>query len=203
MFNRIQLPEGYERHDLEYTFPTEDDDLRSYALKIGTGIEDHSVLVGLSLGGMMATEIAKVRPDLKVILLSSIPDKREFPARLSLLLKMKAHHVISPGFLKTFYTRVIGTYLKKHYDADAMVYFDRLMLTADTDMLKWFIESIKLWDNTTVPSNIIRIHGTHDEILPVYDKARINYLVKGGRHVMVMNRSEEISSIFSEILEKK
>jgi len=200
IFDKIQLPVDYQRHYLEFIIPDEQDDLVSYAHKMGQDIPYGSIVIGLSLGGMITTEIVKNRPDLTGILISSIPVKREFPKYLNLLLNLRLNRYLSEDWVLLFFRN-----FKNFFINDNLTHADNQLLLemleeGDFDLYLWFIEAIKLWNNKYYPSNIIRIHGTADNVFPIKDKSKIDYIIKGGSHVMLLDRYAEINHFLSKVL---
>src|SRR5688500_240528 len=72
---------------LDWIPPMKNESLPSYAERLCRDVkEPDAVLVGMSLGGMMATEFAKKHPAANVIILASNKTSREFPGYLRILL---------------------------------------------------------------------------------------------------------------------
>jgi pimeloyl-ACP methyl ester carboxylesterase len=81
LYQNIILPEGYEVVPADWIVPAETDTLTTYAQKLVShyAIADNSIVIGDSLGGMIAVEIAKQVKLAKVILISSIKTADEAP----------------------------------------------------------------------------------------------------------------------------
>jgi pimeloyl-ACP methyl ester carboxylesterase len=70
---------------IDWISPLENESLESYALRLRQQIqEEHPVVVGVSFGGMLATEMAKADPLMKAIIIASNKSSDEFPAYLRL-----------------------------------------------------------------------------------------------------------------------
>ena len=75
-FAKIKVP-GYALQHLLWLTPEKDEALEAYAKRMAKQIPDaNPILMGLSFGGMLCIEIAKLIPVEKVILISSIPSYR-------------------------------------------------------------------------------------------------------------------------------
>jgi hypothetical protein len=70
---------------------------------------------------------------------------------------------------------------------------------ADKFYLEWSIDRILNWKNNWLHPTIFHIHGDEDKIFPV-KKAKPTHIVKGGTHMMVINRAREISKLINGIL---
>src|ERR1700761_2424746 len=101
IYNNIVI-DGYELIKLDWIEPDSTDTLKSYAQKLilQYNIEPLSAIVGNSLGGMIAIEIAKIIPAKKVILISSIKTAAEAPVYFSFFRALPVYKLI-PGKLMT------------------------------------------------------------------------------------------------------
>src|ERR1700688_3805517 len=81
IYDHIDLT-GFEVIKVEWLIPGVRDTLTAYAQKVidQHAINHNSIIIGNSLGGMIAIEIAKLIPVEKVILISSIKTVEEAPA---------------------------------------------------------------------------------------------------------------------------
>lgn len=196
-FENLELP-GYKIHYIQWIAPEKEETMAGYAQRLTAQITtEHPVLIGLSFGGMMAVEVSKIIPVEKVILISSAKTKDELAAGQSFFLKTGLFRYL-PGSLLTstnfFVYRLFG----------AKSTADKVLLAAileDTDVrfFRWAMGNMAHWDNTTIPANLIHIHGTDDKIIP-YGNVKADYTIEGGGHLMVFNRATEISRIIINYL---
>jgi len=184
---------------LDWIEPLPGEDLRGYALRLASAIaEPDPVIVGLSLGGMMATEIAKDRPLARAVLVSSNKLGREFPGYLKMFRFFPVYKLMPGGFMKGFqrvYTNVFGV---KGSAPKQLMY--QVIADADINFVKWGIHAIMNWQNTEVPSNVVHVHGTADKLLP-YRLVHADYTVRNGGHVMTMDNADEVGRLLREIIE--
>jgi pimeloyl-ACP methyl ester carboxylesterase len=198
VFKNIQLPPGFSMIHLDWIEPTKNESLPEYAGRLATKIDtgEDFGLVGLSLGGMMASEIAKTHHPVTTILLSSIPVHSCLPGYFHWAYKLKLHKLVPIGFLKT------ASIFKRKFSPDKPE--DKLILKQvirDTDpvFVRWALNAILTWRNETAPSNCWHIHGSKDEILPIrYTKP--THIIEGGNHLMIMNKADELNKILRQIL---
>src|SRR5215831_3807464 len=72
---------SYQPVFIDWLRPGKKESLQDYALRLKEEfIPDRAIVVGLSFGGMLATEIAKEYTDVKSILISSAKTKNELPS---------------------------------------------------------------------------------------------------------------------------
>lgn len=191
-----------KNHDLLYldwVEPLVFETLDSYASRIKALIntKEDFALIGLSFGGMVAVEIAKLIKPLKLILISSIVNEKEFPGFFKLgsipgINKIAMSLLTQSGFLLNHYfgttTRTDKRLLKEMLD------------DMDEEYLKWAVYAITRWKNMQLV-DCVRIHGTNDRIFPA-DKLNIDYKIIGGGHFMIINRADEINNIIEKEMAK-
>ena len=193
---------------LDWIRPVANESLGSYAARLGQRItEDDAVVIGLSLGGMLATELAKTHPGYRVILVSSNKLFTEFPGKLRLFRHLPVYKIL-PGFVfrnfQAAYTRLFGVTGQEN---KAIVY--QIIRDSDPHFVRWGIHAILHWDNRDMPSNIRHIHGTADKLLPFAALAamdccddpeyRAPVAVQGGGHLMILDKADEVSGILKRI----
>ncbi len=173
--------------------PIKNEPLRDYALRLKDSfIPDDAILVGLSFGGMLATEIAKEYPLIKTFLISSSKTKFELPAYYRTGKYFPLHNWCSPN-LQRWFMKKIKSFFGINSAGSQKIY-EELIKNSDTHFNRWAINAIINWNNTQVPENIFHIHGTHDLVLP-YRYVKCNYTLKKGGHLMVMEQAEIISQL--------
>lgn len=200
VYNNIELND----HDVtcvDWIEPHQTDTLATYAQKLirQYTITPGSVVIGNSLGGMIAIEIAKAMPLSKVILLSSIKTIDEAPRYFSFFRALPLYKLI-PG--RTFNSMgfLIKPLFGKMSDADKWLFNDMLQKSSPT-FLKWAMNATLAWNNKTVPANVHIIVGDKDLIFS-YKWVKDAIIVKGGTHIMVYDKAKEINKILKRILKK-
>jgi pimeloyl-ACP methyl ester carboxylesterase len=164
-FSYITLPKGFHATHIPWIQPHKNEQLSTYALRLTTGIKTSEpfILVGLSMGGMMAVEIAKKIPPVCTILISSIPMSAQLPRYYRIAGKLKANILLSPflsktlvGLTKVFISRSSPTRLA----AD-------MFQAIDYEFFKWSMTAVLQWDNRLCPRPLFHIHGMKDRTLPI------------------------------------
>src|SRR6478752_103643 len=81
VFHHIRLAEEHEMVHLQWIEPVVNETLGSYAERLAEKIDtaEPFALVGLSMGGMIAAEIAQTYKPVSTILISSIPCSLHLP----------------------------------------------------------------------------------------------------------------------------
>ena len=198
VFKNLTFSEEVKIHYLDWIIPNAKESLRAYALRLATGIDTSRTfcIIGLSFGGMLATEIASVLKPQKTILISSISSKFGLPWYYRIVSKIRINKLIpaiKPNGVPRFISSFFGVETK-----DEGLFFNQLMKRTDPHFSKWAIDSILTWDRIESPPGIVRIHGGKDRVLPIRD-AKVDYMIPDGSHFMIFNRAESISEILTEV----
>ncbi len=173
--------------------PSENESIEHYASRILCQIIlPNPTLIGLSFGGIMAVEVAKLIETEKVILISSIKSASEVPFYYRWMGNAGFHKYIPSGFLKN--TNFLTNWLFGTVSPFDQLLLKQIMGDTNPEFFKWALNQIVLWKNQTLPKNLIHIHGTGDRILPIRF-TEYDIVVKKGGHFMTLNKSDEISRI--------
>lgn len=183
---------------IEWVTPSDTETLASYAEKLFSYIKDeNAIIVGLSFGGMLATEIAKKHPRTKVIIISSSKTHLEIPAYLRFWRHVPIYKFHSDKIKNSAGRFVLNILGAKGLEQKKLQL--EIMKDSDSAFTRWAMHAIVNWNNTVVPRNVIHIHGTTDKLLP-YRYVKADYAITNGEHVMVMDRAEELSLLLKQII---
>lgn len=200
IFRNITLPEEIHPVYLDWIPNQKNESLTHYALRMAEKIDPASpfVLIGLSFGGMLATEIAKRYKPYATILIASVPLSSQIPPYYKWGGKLQLHKIIPASVAKS---KIIARNFFNVQTKEEEKMLDDIIRTTDVPFTRWGLDAILKWKNTEVPQPIWHIHGTADRILPV-KYTHPTHTIKGTGHMMALNKGEEISNILREILVK-
>jgi pimeloyl-ACP methyl ester carboxylesterase len=197
-FYKIKLPPGYQAVFLDWIVPLAGESFPDYAKRFSRSIkqDEEFVLIGLSFGGMLASEIAKIVSPKKLIIISSLSSYKELPWYFKLAGKLGIHRIISPSLYKqaTIMNRFMGAGNK---EMKSIVY--SYVNNIDPAFIRWSLNAIVHWSHAERLSDLVHIHGSNDHLLP-YKYVKADYAIKNGGHLMVMNKAEEVNSILEKVL---
>lgn len=190
--------DGAELVHLPWPEYDEHDELPCYAQKISALIKDENpILLGVSFGGMLAVEIAKIRKVEKVIIVSSAKTKEEIP-HFGRFMKFIVTKQVVPAVFFTWPNRVVMQMFGAATDIEKEM-LKGVFRATDGYLVRWAMKAIQLWRNSTYHEPIVHIHGDADKIItPEYIHA--DYWIKGGSHIMIYNKAEEINTIINKEL---
>ena len=194
-FSRLQL--DIKTQVIEWTEWGNAQTIREYAevLSLQIDKEESFGILGVSFGGMLAVEMSKFLHPEKLILISSAKSYKELPLMVRIARRVGAHYFISPFLIKIipFAGKIFGVSKKDKR------FFDKMIDGTPAGHLKKTIRSILYWRNTTLPSNLIHIHGSKDKVIPI-KKIEKPATIEGGGHFMVYNMANEVSREINRFL---
>ena len=199
MFQKTELPEGFVIHHLAWLRPLGHETFPQYAKRLAAGIDQSQpfILVGLSLGGMMAIEMNQFLRPVYTILISSVTNRKGLPFWFKLA-SLTGMYKIVPDYFYHHRNFVTAWLLGAQSGPDKAL-LSLVMRQADSVFVKWAVPRILQWDNHFIPSKMTHIHGTSDVILPYHPNER-TLPVDGGTHFMVYNRAAAVNQLLADIL---
>jgi len=198
IFAKLTFPQGYQVKHIKFITPIKDETMSSYAERLSTQIIDEKfILMGVSLGGMLSTEITEILSPLQTIIISSAKSKAELPKRYTFQQKFPIYRLISPRINKIG-AKLLQPIVEPDRNTEKAA-FKAMLDRKDPIFLNRTISMIINWDRQSTDKNIIHIHGDNDHTVPIRN-IDYDYLVKDGSHMMTLTRPDEISKILAEIL---
>jgi len=200
VFNNIDLND----HDVicvDWIEPHKTDTLTNYSQKLiyQYHIANNSIIIGNSLGGMIAVEMAKIIPIRKVILISSIKTIDEAPWYFKFFRMIPIYKIVPNGLLNSM-GFMIEVLFGKMNEADSWLFKDMLKNSSPAFM-KWAMGAVLKWQNIVIPQNLYQITGDKDLIFS-YKRMKGVTIVNGGTHIMIFDKAKEINKWLKRILKK-
>jgi pimeloyl-ACP methyl ester carboxylesterase len=200
LFKHLQMP-GYKVVCVDWIEPDINDTLTTYAKKLidQYQIKTGSVVVGVSLGGMLTIEIAKQIQLNKAILISSIKTSDEAPWYFSLFRNIPLYKLIPSKFFTS-----LGMLIKPVFgqmDKEDGTMFRSMLEDSSPTFITWAMHAVLNWQSKTVLSNVYHITGNKDMIFN-YKNIKGATIIEGGTHIMVFDKAEQINHLLKEILQK-
>ena len=201
IFERIKLPEDiFETHLLDWIVPNKNDSLQEYAKKMAALVKHNDVvLIGVSFGGILVQEMAHFLKVKKVIIISSVKSNTELPSRMKIAKTTKAYKLLPTGMAQNI--EILSKYAFGSIIKQRLVLYEKYMSMRDKIYLDWSIEQIINWNQKIADINIVHIHGDADEVFPIKN-IKNTIEIKGGTHLMILNRFRWFNSHLPEIILK-
>ncbi|MFD2910141.1 alpha/beta hydrolase [Flavobacterium ardleyense] len=188
IFENIKLPEDqFEMFFLEWFLPTDKESLESYAKRMNEKIlHENPVLIGVSFGGILVQEMAKLMPVRKVVIISSVKSNTEYPSRFKIAKATKAYKLLPTQLLSNVELLVKYAFGSNVIEKRLKLY-EKYLSVRDKGYLDWSIESVMLWPQIEAPKGIVHIQGDADPVFPIKNIKNC-IAVKGGTHIMILNK---------------
>lgn len=154
-------------------------------------------IIGVSLGGMVSSELIELLNPRKVIIISSAGWQEELPKRYRIMRNFPLYKIFPPMFFK------VGSFI-----AQPIVEPDRrkerkvcnaMLCRKNPIFLKRATQLIITWEKERKHPEIIHIHGDNDHTVPIKN-VKYNYLISKGSHMMTLTRADEINQILNKEL---
>lgn len=197
IFKHIQLPPHCTAVHLHWIPPLPNESLSQYAHRLGSKINttEKFALIGLSFGGMLATELAKKLQPAITILISSVPLVRHLPVYFKVAGFLRLQKIVPVRFIQ--HAALLKRLFTKETPEDKKM-LKQMIRKSDAQFIKWAMNAIVTWQNKELPANLFHIHGTRDEILPLRF-TKPTHTISNSGHLMVLVRATEINQILNNV----
>jgi len=198
MFENLEL-ENVDFEYLNWIDPLEIESIKNYAIRLSERIEHDSgsevILIGHSLGGIIAQEIAAIRPIRKVILLSSIKSRKELPLHFKVMSPLRIYKL----FTKQLTRNTIKYWGRSHdYESqEEQALVIDMVNKQSNHYLQWALNQLSIWKKpvSNLDTQIIHIHGDLDKTFPVKLIGQPYKVIPKGGHFLVYKQAYLISTI--------
>ena len=200
IFSKLKLDEKFNIIHIDWINPVKNELLSAYAERLSKVIDKSQpfALVGVSFGGMIAVEIAKILKPTTTVIISSTMLSMHLPAPYRFAGKLRLLNFIPAKFLKSS-NKLTQNYYFGTRSSSEKTLLSKIIKDTDPYFLKWAIGSILSWENKIKPARIFHIHGTNHKIL-YSKKATPDFVIENGTHFMVYQNAAEISGIIDKLL---
>jgi pimeloyl-ACP methyl ester carboxylesterase len=155
-------------------------------------------LVGMSMGGMVAQELALFTQPQRVVIISSWKGPHEMPPPLRLLRGRHPERVLTKAFLDRVMPMV--RWQMGVEDPESVALLDALVRVHGIDQLKVQIHAALNWKGPRrPPARLVHIHGNKDLLMPLAF-IKDAQVVEGGSHFMVHDSAAEVSALLHKAL---
>jgi len=200
VFQKLEFDTAkFEVKHIKYLLPDEGMKMNEFAKKLANQIDTSKkfIIIGYSLGGMLATEMSSFLKAEKIIVISSAKSKDELPNKYTFQTKFPIYKLVNADLAKwgaLNFQEIVEPDSKNEKEI-----FSSMLNDKNPEFLKRSISMIINWDREIYPSSIIHIHGNKDNTLPI-ENIDFDYLIPDGSHMMVLTRAKEVSVVLKDIL---
>ena len=187
IFEYLDLPHPYVIKTLHWIPPEPEERLVEYAARMCVFISvDNPILLGVSFGGVLVQEMAKIIPVQKVIIVSSIKSREELPLAMKMAHRTKIHKLLPLQWIENIDALALfafGSRLKKRMDM-----YQKYLSERDPDYLRWAIDALVHWQQQKPRASIIHIHGDKDTVFPTKNVEQPVHIISGG-HAIILTKA--------------
>lgn len=199
IFENISLPPvRFKVHYLQWEIPEKNESLEDYTRRFLKYVKhENPVLIGVSFGGVIVQEMARFLKLKRLIIISSVKCADELPPRMKFASKTGLFKLIPTrlaDYVDYFEKIAVGDFLKTR----AKLY-KQFITIKDKQYLDWAIKNMVNWKCDKPNEKIIHIHGDKDEVFPIKN-IRNAIIVKGGTHIMIINRFRWFNENLPELI---
>ncbi|TND03177.1 MAG: hypothetical protein FD123_3960 [Bacteroidetes bacterium] len=203
IFGKMKIDSAFDTIHIRYSVPEKGETMKQFARTLSAQIDTTKPfsIVGVSLGGMLATEMSCFLKPERVIVISSAVSRSELPARYTFMKKIPLYRAFPAGLIKA--GAFIAQPLVEPDRKKEKKIFKNMLRSKDKKFMKRSVDMIVRWKGPTEKSNcrVIHIHGNKDHTLPVR-KVTADHVVGKGSHMMTLTRPEEISELVNKALKE-
>tara|TARA_B100001741_G_scaffold152896_1_gene126312 strand:+ start:2173 stop:2802 length:630 start_codon:yes stop_codon:yes gene_type:complete len=187
IFELIKLPRNISVNYLVWIKPLKDEPLNSYALRMSRFIKyKDPILVGVSLGGVLVQEIAKIIKCEKIIIISSIKSRSELPTSMIMAKHTKIHKLLPIKWIEDIENLALFVFGNKIKIRVSL--YKKYLSERDPEYLKWAINSLVNWQQNNFLESTIHIHGEDDNIFPINMIMKPVIKIKGS-HAIILTKA--------------
>lgn len=193
LFDGITLP-GHDIIRANWIPHRDRESLSAYASRFAEhyDIGAADILIGVSMGGIIAGAIAQRVPPQRLFLISSCTDISQLSPLIAAL--------SSIGPVTPFEgARLLPRGLVPAHRKLALAMFE------DQDMafVRWACGAVMGWTGVPRLPGTVTIHGSADRVFPIRRQPHVDVTIQGGGHLMVMDRATEVALAISAYLPSK
>lgn len=196
LFDKLMLP-GHTLHHLEWPRMREGSTMRQFAQALLPQLDTSAphALVGVSMGGMVAQELASLTGAQRVVIISSWKGRKEMPWNMTMMRGLHPERLVSDVAVRRVipFLRVLRWTLGLE-DRASQQLGQAMLATFSARDLRVMINAVIEWDGPTTPvQGLVHIHGDSDRLMPI---GLINapVVIARGTHFMVYSKAAEVSA---------
>ena len=186
---------------LEHQKPLKGETLTEYAKRLSAKVDTSEpfILIGTSLGGMIAIEMSKFIHPEKIILISSVKHRGELPVWMRAMKHLKMHHLLTGERLIRISNSNVKRFITMRDTNVARLIVD-MHTSADPEFVGWAINEVVNWNGgKDYRKDIIHIHGTKDRLFP-HRNIKNAIHIPGGSHIMGMTQAHDVNKALLEAI---
>ncbi|UTW64505.1 alpha/beta hydrolase [bacterium SCSIO 12741] len=192
---RLDFPTQF----IPWIIPEPQETIEHYASRMAEAInpDEPFCLMGVSFGGIMSQEIAKLIKPQQIFIVSSAKSRKEIPIYMRAVAELGLTATLPDKLMKQ--TNGVTHFLFGAKSEGEKQALNEIMENINPDYLRWSLTQIGKWKQKSPPPDLIHIHGNHDFLFPLRNVKNPDHVLPGG-HFVAVQRGAEISRIINDYL---
>ncbi len=201
LYQKFRLEHG-PIHYLNWIEHGKSKTLADYAALMSERITtENNVIVGSSMGGMVAVEMSRIVKPLATVLVSAPTGRQEFPRILKTVNAIKLHKLVTPGQVMKI-AGLADTFMGFKTKEQRALFYEMLKGNGP-EFLHFSVGAVLEWRNKQLPEgDFIQIIGSLDRLFKA-PKADNAFVIEGGGHFTAFEKADEVSQIINSYIAKK
>lgn len=200
IFEHIKLDNSrFDTHWLSWQIPIEGESIQDYAQRMLSHIKhEKPILIGVSFGGVLVQEIAKLIEVERLIIISSVKQSLEIPKHMKLARETGVYKYLPFGllnYINEIEKLPVGNIIRKR-----LKLYKQYLSVNDKVYLDWAVKEMVCWNQNEPMENVIHIHGDMDKVFSIKNIKQC-IIVKDGTHIMILNRFRWFNEHLPELIE--
>ncbi|MGJ3236271.1 alpha/beta fold hydrolase [Marivirga sp.] len=199
LFDSLTFEATFKIVHIKYPIPEKGITMSEYAKIISNQIDttENYSFIGVSLGGMIISELTEFLNPQQSIIISSAKSRHELPFRYRFQSIIPIYKIIPPKLMlggAKFLQPIVEPDRNTNKDT-----FKNMLSAKDPIYMKRTVSMIINWERENPQDNLIHIHGTKDHTIPIRN-VEANHIIKNGSHMMTLTQPAPINEIISGYL---
>ena len=199
-FEYLKINSDFEALFIDWKIPEKNETILHYAERMANEINNNEsfILLGYSFGGIIVQEMNRLISPEKTILMATVKNREELPPIMHFSAKSGLHKAVPISFFTS--NKVLSyAFFRKMYDRK-MPLLDKYFNKRNPYYLRWSVNQVVNWQPEHQPiKNLYHIHGDKDIVFPIKYIKNCE-IVKGGTHLMPIQKHEKVSRILNKCL---
>lgn len=153
---------------------------------------------GLSLGGAMAQELARIHPPVALVLLGSFASAQELNPIVRAVGKT-AHWIPNIELKIAELFAPIVMRMLSYMPASDVALCAQMYREYDKTSFKHGYRALSRWEGCAISAPVLRIHGTKDPIIPIARTTGVTHALDT-MHIVTLGDRDNVNSIITEFL---
>lgn len=200
IFDSLSIDPSFQIKIIEYGTPEKGMTMQSFAKQLSGQIDTTTafILLGVSLGGMICTELAEIIKPEKTIIIASAKNRTELPFRYTFQKTIPIYKLV-PGVLLLFGAKILQPIVEPDRNKNKET-FKSMIAGKSPTYLRRTVKLLMDWSRVSNSNKIYQIHGTNDHTVPFRKIKAPDYVIEKGSHMMTLTRGKNISESLNTIL---